>query len=223
MYFKSPSLKEKLLVSELFLSLQGESSFQGKLCAFVRLSGCHLRCRWCDTQYAFWGGTRMSIKEITEAVLKMKSSLVTITGGEPLLQPQVYPLMEHLLESGLEVLLETSGSIYLDKVPAGVRKIMDFKPPDSGEAEKNCWRNLSLLGEGDEIKFVLASKADYLWAKEVCQRENLFNGKVEVLFSTAYGLLSPLNVANWLIEDKLSVRFQLQQHKYIWGPEQRGV
>jgi len=212
-----------LLVSELFLSLQGESTFQGKLCAFVRLSGCHLRCRWCDTAHAFSDGKRMSIEDIVEKVLQMQCPLVEVTGGEPLLQPGVYLLMEALLAEGLEVLLETSGSIYLDKVPYYVKKIVDFKPPDSGEMEENCWENLLLLKKGDEIKFVLASYEDYAWAKRVCQRENLFEGKLEVLFSVAYGLLSPQKVAEWIIEDRLPVRFQLQQHKYIWAPTQRGV
>jgi len=215
----SPSL----LISECFLSLQGESTHQGKLCAFVRLSGCHLRCRWCDTAYAFSGGQRMSVEEVAAKVLSMGCGLVEVTGGEPLLQPGVYVLMEKLLEAGLEVLLETSGSIYLDKVPLAVKKIVDFKPPGSGEAAHNCWANLSLLKKGDEVKFVLASQEDYAWAKEVCRREGLFGGEVEVLFSTVLGLLSPLEVATWLIADKLPVRFQLQQHKYIWGGEQRGV
>jgi len=212
-----------LIVNELFLSLQGESTAQGRLCAFIRLSGCNLRCRWCDTVYAFEGGEQMSVEKVTEEVLKMQCPLVEITGGEPLLQKAVYPLMENLLEKGLEVLLETSGSIYLDKVPAGVRKIVDIKPPGSGEVEKNCWRNLKLLNDGDELKFVLASRDDYVWAKEVCRSEKLFNRKVELLFSVAYGFLSPQSVAKWIIEDKLPVRFQLQQHKYIWPPTQRGV
>ena len=211
------------MVSELFLSLQGESTFQGKLCAFVRLSGCHLRCRWCDTTYAFSGGRRMWVEEVVEAVLNMHSPLAELTGGEPLLQPGAYPLMESLLSEGLEVLLETSGSIYLDKVPWEVKKVVDLKPPGSGEVEKNCWANLKLLKEGDELKFVLASREDYVWAKELCFREGLFEGKAELLFLVAHGLLSPLEVATWLIEDKLPVRFQLQQHKYIWPAHQRGV
>ncbi|MCL2259007.1 MAG: radical SAM protein [Cystobacterineae bacterium] len=210
-------------MSELFLSLQGESTFQGKLCAFIRLSGCNLRCRWCDTAYAFSGGQRMATEEIVQAVLKMACPLVELTGGEPLLQPGAYRLMERLLEEGLEVLLETSGSIYLDKVPSAVKKIVDIKPPGSGEVEKNCWANMRLLKAGDEVKFVLASREDYVWAKEVCKREGLLGGEVEVLFSVAHGLLSPVEVATWLIEDKLGVRFQLQQHKYIWPAEQRGV
>ena len=165
----------------------------------------------------------MSIKKIIAEVLQMQCPLVEITGGEPLLQPNVYPLMKNLLDKGLEVLLETSGSIYLDKVPSKVRKIVDLKPPGSGEEEKNCLENLPLLKEGDELKFVLASREDYVWAKNICHQKNLFNGKVELLFSTAYGLLPPSNVAEWIIEDKLPVRFQLQQHKYIWSPTQRGV
>jgi len=165
----------------------------------------------------------MSVEEIVQAVLQMQCPLVEVTGGEPLLQPAVYPLMQNLLEKGLQVLLETSGSLCLDKVPAAVRKIVDIKPPGSGEAEKNCWENLKHLKAGDEVKFVLASHEDYVWAKEVCRREGLFEGRVEVLFSVAYGLLSPQNVATWLVEDKLPVRFQLQQHKHIWPPTQRGV
>jgi 7-carboxy-7-deazaguanine synthase len=165
----------------------------------------------------------MSVEAVVEEVLQMESPLVEITGGEPLLQPAVYTLMEKLLAEGLEVLLETSGSIPLDKVPSAVRKVMDIKPPGSGEEGKNCWENLLLLKEGDEVKFVLASKEDYTWAKEVCRRENLLGGRVEVLFSVAAGLLSPLSVATWMIEDRLLVRFQLQQHKYIWPSSQRGV
>jgi 7-carboxy-7-deazaguanine synthase len=165
----------------------------------------------------------MSIEEVVAAVLHMRCPLVEITGGEPLLQPGVYPLMERLLSGGLGVLLETSGSICVDKVPLGVRKIVDLKPPGSGEVEKNCWENLSLLGEGDELKFVIASREDYAWAKEVCRREGLFNGKLELLFSVAHGYLAPRELAAWLVEDRLPVRFQLQQHKYIWGGEERGV
>jgi 7-carboxy-7-deazaguanine synthase len=165
----------------------------------------------------------MSIEGVVEAIRSMGSRLVEVTGGEPLLQPGVYVLLERLLEEGLEVLLETSGSIYLDKVPAAVKKVVDLKPPGSGEVDKNCWANMGLLKRGDELKFVLASREDYVWAKEVCSREGLLGGEVEILFSVAHGLLSPLEVATWLIEDRLPVRFQLQQHKYIWPPEKRGV
>jgi 7-carboxy-7-deazaguanine synthase len=211
------------VVSEIYLSLQGESSHQGLLCGFVRLTGCHLRCRWCDSEFAFQGGTRMSISEVVERVRALGSPRVEVTGGEPLLQPGVYPLMEALLEAGLVVLLETSGAIDVRLVPAAVHKIVDVKCPGSGEADRNDWRVLESLTERDELKFVLASRADYDWAKARIAEHGMDRGPAGLLFSTVHGELPPTELAEWIIADRLPVRFQLQQHKLLWAPDARGV
>lgn len=214
---------DSVVVSEIYLSLQGESSHQGLLCSFVRLTGCHLRCRWCDSEFAFRGGTRMTVSEVVERVKALGSPRVEVTGGEPLLQPGVYPLMEALLEGGLTVLLETSGAIDVRLVPPAVRKIVDLKCPGSGEADRNDWRVLESLTARDELKFVLASREDYDWAKErICERR-LDRGPAGLLFSPVHGALEPRMLAEWIIGDRLPVRFQLQQHKVLWAPDARGV
>jgi 7-carboxy-7-deazaguanine synthase len=214
---------DSVVVSEIYLSLQGESSHQGLLCSFVRLTGCHLRCRWCDSAFAFQGGTRMPVAEVVERVRALRSPRVEVTGGEPLLQPGVYPLMEALLEAGLTVLLETSGAIDVRLVPPAVHKIVDVKCPGSGESDRNDWRCLESLTERDELKFVLASREDYDWAKACIAQRRLERGPAGLLFSTVHGELSPTILAEWIIADRLPVRFQLQQHKVLWAPDARGV
>jgi 7-carboxy-7-deazaguanine synthase len=209
-----------VMVKEIYLSLQGESSHQGRLCSFVRLTGCHLRCSYCDSEFAFHGGQRMENTVVVDRVLELKAPLVEVTGGEPLLQPGVYPLMEALLERGLTVLLETSGAIDVREVPAAVHKIVDLKTPSSRESDRNDYRVLDSMNANDELKLVIGSREDYEWSRALLPR---VHGKpFSVLFSTVFGKLSPQQLAEWIIEDRLDVRFQLQQHKYLWDPNARG-
>lgn len=212
-----------VVVKEIYLSLQGESSHQGLLCAFVRLTGCHLRCTYCDSTFSFQGGERMENAEVVRRVLALGAPRVELTGGEPLLQPGVYPLMEQLLEAGLTVMLETSGAIDVRLVPKSVIKIVDLKTPSSGEADRNDLRNLESMGPGDELKFVIGSREDYEWSRRMIADHRLAERPYGMLFSTVYGKLSTRALAEWIIEDRLPVRFQLQQHKYVWDPEARGV
>jgi 7-carboxy-7-deazaguanine synthase len=214
---------DSVVVSEIYLSLQGESSHQGLLCSFVRLTGCHLRCRWCDSAFAFYGGRRMSVAEVVKAVRALGAPRVEVTGGEPLLQPGVYPLLEELLEAGLTVLLETSGAIDVRLVPPAVHKIVDLKCPGSGEADRNDLRVFEHMTERDELKFVLASRQDYDWAKARIAEHRLDQRPFGLLISTVHGELDPRQVAEWIIADRLPVRFQLQQHKILWPPDARGV
>jgi 7-carboxy-7-deazaguanine synthase len=208
-------------VNEIYVSLQGESSHAGKLCTFVRLTGCHLRCVYCDSEFAFYEGERMGVDAVVARCVELKSPMVEITGGEPLLQPAVYPLMERLLAAGFEVLLETSGAIDVRLVPKGVRKIVDLKTPSSGESDRNDWRVLDAMGEGDELKFVIGDRRDYEWAREVFAERGLEKRPYGALFSTVFGQLAPAELAKWIIEDRLPVRFQLQLHKYVWEPNAR--
>jgi 7-carboxy-7-deazaguanine synthase len=211
-----------LVVHEIYASLQGESTWAGLPCAFVRLSACHLRCAWCDTPHAFDEGTRRTVDEAVAEAHGLGTPLVEITGGEPLLQPGVYPLMARLADLGHTVLLETSGSLDVARVDPRVVRIVDLKCPDSGEAERNRWENLDALGPRDEIKFVLASRRDYEWARTVIV-ERAMGERFTVLLSVAHGLLAPADVARWMLEDRLPARFQLQLHKVIWDPSARGV
>jgi len=210
-------------VTEIYLSIQGESSHAGRLCTFVRLTGCHLRCVYCDSAFAFYQGERMEIDEVVRRVEQLGSGLVEITGGEPLLQPGVYPLMESLLASGHTVLLETSGAIDVRLVPEGVHKIVDLKAPSSGECDRNDYRVLDSMGARDELKLVLGTREDYDWAVRLIRERKLLGRPFAILFSTVYGQLSPKALAEWVIADRLPVRFQLQAHKYIWDPAARGV
>jgi 7-carboxy-7-deazaguanine synthase len=212
-----------VVVKEIYLSLQGESSHAGKLCAFVRLTGCHLRCTYCDSEFAFRGGERMPIEQVVERVKALGAPMVEVTGGEPLLQPGVYPLMERLLDAGLTVLLETSGAIDVRLVPPRVHKIVDLKTPSSGECDRNDYRVLDSMNQNDELKFVIGSRADYEWSRHLIQKHELGAKPYGLLFSTVFGELSVESLASWVIEDKLPVRFQLQMHKYIWDPNARGV
>lgn len=211
-----------LLVNEIFYSIQGESTHIGRPCIFIRLTGCPLRCSFCDTEYAFYEGKRMTIDEVLGAVRQYDCHLVEITGGEPLMQKDAYPLMEKLLQEGYEVLLETSGAIDVSRVPKGVIKIMDLKCPGSGEVHRNRFENLDHLSPKDEIKFVIKDRRDFEWAAEVVKQYSLL-AKCPVLFSPVFGDLEPRQLAEWILERGLPVRLQLQMHKYIWDPHMRGV
>lgn len=212
-----------LTINEIFHSIQGESSFAGQPCVFVRLTACDLRCRWCDTPYAFYEGRKMTVEDAVAEVLTHGCPLVEITGGEPLLQPDVYPLMKRLLETCKTVLLETGGHHSIARVPAGVHRIVDLKCPGSGESARNDWSNLPLLTMRDEVKFVIADRTDYEWARAVVHREGLAARCAAVHFSPVHGELAPKALAGWVLADRLPVRVQLQLHKYIWGADARGV
>jgi 7-carboxy-7-deazaguanine synthase len=209
-------------ITEIFFSVQGESTHVGKPCAFVRLTGCSLRCVWCDTKYSYFGGTEMPLPQVLETVSRYPTRLVEVTGGEPLEQAEVYPLMEALLERGYTVMLETGGHIKIDRVPPAVVKIIDIKCPDSRESAKNCWDNFDLVQPHDEFKFVIASRADYDWARDVVIRR--LKGKPNtMLFSPSHDDMPSMDLAGWILQDGLPVRLQLQIHKYIWGSQARGV
>ena len=212
-----------LTINEIFHSIQGESTFAGRPCVFVRLTACDLRCRWCDTPYAFHEGRKMSVDEVVADVESRGCNTVEVTGGEPLLQPDVYPLMRRLVESGKTVLIETGGHRSIADVPAGVVRIVDVKCPGSGESARNDWTNFAHLTRQDEVKFVIADRRDYEFAKEIVEREQLPARVNAVLFSPVHGELDPKRLSEWVIADRLDVRVQLQVHKYIWSPETRGV
>jgi len=219
---RSKVIKSTLRITEIYASIQGESSFAGFPCTFVRLTGCPLRCRWCDTAYAFEGGEDMTIPQIVDRVRELGIDLVEITGGEPLAQPLCNDLASSLIEAGFRVLIETSGSEPVDKLPIPVHIIMDIKCPGSGMDEKNLWSNLAHLKPTDEIKFVLANRADYDWAAAKVREFDL-DSRFSVLMSVAFGLLKPVELAEWMTADRSPARLQLQQHKYIWHPRAKGV
>ena len=212
-----------LTVFEIYESIQGESTHAGRPCTFVRLAACDLRCVWCDTPYAFTGGRKMSEDDVAAEIGKFGARLVEITGGEPLLQPAVYPLMSRLLASGYEVLLETGGHVPIDAVPDDVVAIVDVKCPGSGEVAKMHWPNLDQLSPHDEVKFVIADRTDFDFARDVVVRHELANKTAAVLFSPVHGVLAPADLARWILEARLPVRLQIQAHKYIWSPDARGV
>lgn len=212
-----------LLVHEIYVSIQGESTHAGRPCAFVRLSACDLRCSWCDTPYAFTGGTKMSIDEVVAAVEQLRCPLVELTGGEPLLQPEAIPLMQQLVARGHEVLIETGGHLPIDRLPAEVVAIVDVKCPASGESAKMHWPNLDHLRAHDEVKFVIADRGDYEYARGIVRERDLASRTEAVLFSPVFGAIAPAELARWILEDHLPVRLQLQQHKYVWAPDARGV
>jgi len=212
-----------LTVNEIFHSIQGESTHVGRPCVFVRLTACDLRCSWCDTPYAFHEGRKMDVDEVVEQVRSYGCDVVEITGGEPLLQKDVYQLMDSLLAEGHTVLLETGGHISVDRVPAGVFRVIDVKCPGSGESEKNHWANLDRLRPHDEVKFVIKDRADYDYARDVVARHELVGRCAAVLFSPVHGVLDPKDLARWILQDRLPVRLQLQAHKYIWDAQTRGV
>jgi 7-carboxy-7-deazaguanine synthase len=212
-----------LTINEIFYSIQGESSRAGQPCVFVRLTACDLRCSWCDTPYAFDEGRKMSVDDVVAAVERYACPLVEITGGEPLLQEDVYELMERLSGTGRTVMLETGGHRSIARVPAGVLKVVDVKCPGSGEADKNDWTNLEVLAPHDEVKFVIKDRADYEFARDVIARHALADRTAAVLMSPVHGVLEPRTLSEWMLEDHLPARLQLQLHKYIWSPTTRGV
>ena len=212
-----------LTVNEIFHSIQGESTYAGEPCVFVRLTACDLRCSWCDTAYAFHEGRKMSIDEIIAEVDAYGCSMVEITGGEPLLQREVYPLMSRLLERGRTVLLETGGHRSVAEVPAEVVKIVDVKCPGSGEAPRMDWENLRRVSAKDQVKFVIKDRVDYEYARDIVTREDLASRVGALLFSPVHGVMNPRELAEWILADRLPVRLQLQAHKFIWPPDTRGV
>jgi 7-carboxy-7-deazaguanine synthase len=212
-----------MVITEIFKSIQGESTYAGLPCLFVRLTGCNLRCHWCDTAYAFKGGRRMSVAEVLARLRQLGGKLVELTGGEPLLQPEVYPLTDHLLTEGYRVLVETSGERNLAQLPRQVVKVVDVKCPGSGEEGKFCFDNLAWLDRKDQIKFVILNEDDYHYARGFLDQHSLLRYVDEVIFSPVFGQLPPRSLAAWILRDGLVVRMGLQLHKFIWGPEARGV
>ena len=212
-----------LTVFEIYPSIQGESTHAGRPCVFVRLAACDLRCAWCDTPYAFTGGQKMTVEDVVARVDALGVPLVELTGGEPLLQKEAVPVMAALLAQGHEVLLETGGHLSIADVPAAVVRIVDVKCPGSGEAARMHWPNLDLLQPHDEVKFVIRDRADYEYARDVVARHRLTGRVAAVLFSPVHGVLDPQTLSAWILEDHLTVRLQVQLHKYIWSPETRGV
>ncbi|MBA4187374.1 MAG: 7-carboxy-7-deazaguanine synthase QueE [Planctomycetaceae bacterium] len=213
----------ELLIHEIYRSVQGESTFAGLPCVFVRCSVCDLRCRWCDTPHAFNRGERMSRESVLAQALAYNCPLVEITGGEPLLQPEVFPLMTELADAGKTVLLETSGAHDVSPVDRRVHIIMDLKCPDSGESHRNLWANLDLLKPTDQIKFVIASRRDWDWTAATI-REHHLDSRFECLVGAVFGSVQPVELVNWLLDSGLQrVRFQLQLHKVVWDPSTRGV
>jgi len=212
-----------LTVNEIFYSIQGESTRAGRPCVFVRLTACDLRCSWCDTPYAFSEGRKLSVDEVVKAVDEYGCPLVEITGGEPLLQDGVYELMDRLLAAGRTVMLETGGHRSIARVPAEVVKIVDVKCPASGESGKNNWDNLARLAPHDEVKFVVADRADYEFARDVIRRHDLRSKAAAILLSPVHGVLDPKTLSEWMLADHLPARLQVQLHKIIWLPSTRGV
>jgi 7-carboxy-7-deazaguanine synthase len=217
-----------LSVTEIFHSIQGESTWIGVPCTFVRLTGCPLRCVWCDTAYAFHGGERMTLGEIVARVAAFPARVVEITGGEPLAQPAAYELAERLLDAGYTVLVETSGALDVAPLDPRVHKVMDLKCPGSGEEHRNRWENLEHLTARDEIKFVLKDRADYEWARDTIRARGLDRRVAEgtlraLLVSPVWGEIDLEALAGWILEDALPVRLQVQLHKLVWGPERTGV
>ena len=209
-------------ITEIFFSIQGESTRAGEPCIFVRLTGCSLRCVYCDTKYSYGGGQEMELEEVLASVSRYPARLVEVTGGEPLEQEEVYPLMNALLSRGYSVMLETGGHVNIGRVPKAVKKVIDIKCPDSHEGHTVCWENIALAESHDEFKFVISSRADYEWSREI-YRERLRTQANPVLFSPSHAELKPEDLARWILDDGLAVRLQLQIHKYIWGADVRGV
>lgn len=214
---------KKLTVNEIYQSVQGESTWAGLPCVFVRLTFCDLRCTYCDTEYAFYEGRKMALDEIVAAVRAFGCPLVEVTGGEPLLQPACVSLLAMLCEEGFTVLLETSGSHDIAPVDPRVHRIMDLKTPSSGECGRNLYANIAHLTRRDEVKFVVGSREDYEWARERMREYDLAAKVAAVLFSPVFGKIAPAGIVAWMLEDKLPARFQFQIHKFIWEPKARGV
>jgi len=212
-----------LKINEIFYSIQGESTKAGLPCVFVRLTYCNIRCVYCDTEYAFYEGVDRTIDDIVDEVESFGCKLVEITGGEPLVQENVHILMKKLCDLGHEVLIETGGSLPIDNIDKRVKIIMDLKTPYSKMEKKNRYENIQYLKPTDEIKFVIGSREDYDWVKELLKKYDLLNKVEQVLFSPVFDKVENIELAEWILQDKLNVRFQLQMHKYIWHPETRGV
>jgi len=215
-------------VTEIFHSIQGESTWAGRPCTFVRLTGCPLRCTWCDTEYAFAGGERMSVDQILARVQAIGTPLVEITGGEPLVHREAFELIRRLLDDGFTVLIETSGALDVSEVDPRAHRIMDIKCPGSGEVERNLWSNLEHLTGRDEVKFVIADRADYEWARAVVRErgldERVRDGTLrEILFSPVWSGVDFAELAAWILDDRLPVRYQIQMHKVVWGATATGV
>lgn len=211
-----------LKVNEIYRSIQGESSFAGLPCVFIRLTYCNLRCSYCDSEYAFYQGNEMAIEEVLESVKSYKTPLVELTGGEPLLQKETPALITALADAGFTVLIETSGSLAIKDIDKRAILIMDLKCPSSKMSDKNLYENINYLKAGDEVKFVIGSREDYDWVKETINKYSL-EKSAHILLSCVFGAVEPADVVDWMLEDNLPARFQLQMHKFIWKPDQRGV
>ncbi len=211
-----------LKVNEIYYSIQGESTKAGLPCIFIRLTYCNLRCKYCDTEYAFFEGKDLTIDQILDEVRKIECNLIEITGGEPLVQLESIELMKTLCDNGYDVLLETGGSLPINAIDPRVKIIMDLKCPSSGMLKKNYYENINYIKSGDELKFVIGSREDYEWSKKIINNYKLTD-KCSVLFSVVFGELVPVKLVEWILNDKLNVRFQLQMHKFIWEPTAKGV
>ena len=219
-----PRLAKTLRMIEFYVSVQGESTWAGLPCVFIRLARCNLRCTWCDTEYSFKGGEKMTLQTIIDEVKTYGVPLVELTGGEPLAQPECIDLAELLVEAGYEVLIETSGSLPINTLPDEVVRIMDLKCPDSGMCDRNLMENIEYLdSERDEVKFVLASRKDYEWCRHTIKAYNLEQRCKTILLSPVFGQVEAQDIVQWILDDDLPVRFQLQMHKFIWPPDQKGV
>ncbi len=212
-----------LKINEIYESIQGESTWAGLPCVFIRLTGCDLRCTYCDTEYAFFEGKKRTVDEILTEVLAIDCPLVEITGGEPLLQRNVMPLMAALCDAGRTVLIETSGAHDISAIDARVHRIMDLKCPDSGECDRNRFANIPFLTMRDEVKFVIGSRGDYEWTRDQIRSHDLSGRCAAVLLSPVFGRIEPREIVGWMLADRLQARFQLQMHKMIWEPRARGV
>lgn len=215
-------LEQTLTITEIYKSIQGESSFAGRPCTFIRLSGCPLRCRWCDTAYSFKGGKVQNFNEIIGEVKDLGAPLVELTGGEPLAQSGVEDLCRVLLDLGYQVLIETSGSEDIGRLPAETHVIMDIKCPGSGMQDRNDWENIAKLKLTDEIKFVIASREDFAWALQIVNKYHL-QLVAQILFSPAFALVQPKDLVEWILESGINARLNMQLHKYIWHPRTKGV
>lgn len=209
-------------INEIYFSIQGESSKAGLPCVFVRLTYCNLRCTYCDTEYAFYEGEDFSIEQIIQKVNGYNCNLVEITGGEPLVQAESIPLMKRLCDEGFEVMIETGGALSINEIDPRVMIIMDLKCPSSGMEKKNLYDNINNIKPTDEIKFVIGTREDYLWSVEIINKYQL-DKKCSILYSVVFGKLEPVTLVNWILENNLNVRFQLQMHKLIWEPTTKGV
>lgn len=211
-----------LKINEIFFSVQGEGTSAGLPCVFIRLTYCNLRCTYCDTEYAFYEGKDMSIDDILTEIKQFECNLVEVTGGEPLIQKECFELMNRLCDDKYEVMLETGGSLSTEKVDKRVKTILDFKCPTSKMAKKNYYENVNFLKPIDEVKFVIGNREDYDWSKDLIKKYKI-DSKCEILFSTVFGKLENRDLVEWILEDKLKVRFQAQLHKHIWEPDKKGV